>query len=87
MPISTREQIAFQMSDMNDTPAGWTHIEPLLDEAMQSLDATDRTAILLHYFETSSYRKLVKLLARVKTPPKNASAAPSTVCATHLAPF
>src|SRR5438552_16903306 len=29
----------------------WTHIEPLLDEAMHVLDDTDRAAVLLRYFE------------------------------------
>jgi RNA polymerase sigma factor (sigma-70 family) len=57
-----REQIAFQMSDMNDPSPGWTHIEPLLDEAMQSLDATDRTAILLRYFENKSLREVGEAL-------------------------
>ncbi len=57
-----REQIAFQMSDMNDTSPGWTRIEPLLDEAMQSLDATDRTAILLRYFENKSLREVGEAL-------------------------
>ncbi len=51
-----REQIAFQMSDLNDTPVDWTRIEPLLDEAMQSLDDADRTALLLRYFENKSLR-------------------------------
>lgn len=53
-----REQIAFQMSDMNDTTTDWTQIEPLLDEAMESLDETDRTAILLRYFENKSLREV-----------------------------
>jgi RNA polymerase sigma factor (sigma-70 family) len=53
-----REQIAIQMSDMNETSANWSHIEPLLDEAMQSLDQTDRTAILLRYFESKSLREV-----------------------------
>lgn len=53
-----REQIALQMSDLNDTPAGWPHIEPLLDEAMQSLDQTDRTALLLRYFENKSLKEV-----------------------------
>ena len=57
-----REQIAFQMSDMNDTSADWTHIEPLLDEAMHSLDDTDRTAILLRYFENKSLREIGEAL-------------------------
>ncbi len=42
-----REQIAFQMSNLNDSTAEWSHLEPLLDEAMESLEAADRTAILL----------------------------------------
>ena len=49
-----REQIAIQMSAPNETSAGWTEIEPLLDEAMQSLEQTDRTAILLRFFEGKS---------------------------------
>jgi len=58
-----REQIAFQMSNMNDaTAAEWTHIEPLLDEAMDSLDAADRTAILLRYFENKSLREVGEAL-------------------------
>jgi RNA polymerase sigma factor (sigma-70 family) len=57
-----REQIAFQMSDMNDTAVEWTHIEPLLDEAMQSLDEKDRAAILLRYFENKSLREVGEAL-------------------------
>jgi RNA polymerase sigma factor (sigma-70 family) len=57
-----REQIALQMSDLNDNSTGWTHIEPLLDEAMQSLDPPDRTAILLRYFENKSLREVGEAL-------------------------
>jgi RNA polymerase sigma factor (sigma-70 family) len=58
-----REQIAFQMSTMNDSPSTeWTHIEPLLDEAMDSLDAADRTAILLRFFENKSLREVGEAL-------------------------
>jgi len=57
-----REQIAFEMSDMNETSANWTQIEPLLDEAMQSLDQTDRAAILLRYFENKSLREVGEAL-------------------------
>ena len=57
-----REQIAFQMSDMNDLSADWPRIEPLLDEAMDSLDDTDRTAILLRYFENKSLREVGEAL-------------------------
>jgi RNA polymerase sigma factor (sigma-70 family) len=57
-----REQIAFQMSAMNDSASDWSHIEPLLDEAMQSLDEPDRTAILLRYFENKSLREVGEAL-------------------------
>src|SRR6185295_6094339 len=46
-----REQIAFEMNAMNATADDWTQIEPLLDEAMHALDATECTAILLRFFE------------------------------------
>src|ERR1700761_6187801 len=50
-----REQIACEMSLlMDDNPVDWTQIEPLLDEAVQSLDETDRTAIILRFFENKS---------------------------------
>ena len=47
---------------MNDPAAEWTHIEPLLDEAMDSLDAADRTAILLRFFENKSLREVGEAL-------------------------
>src|SRR5882724_6794859 len=50
-----REQIA---TEMNATTADWTHIEPLLDEAMHALDDTDRAAVLLRYFENKSLREV-----------------------------
>src|SRR5438034_874868 len=53
-----REQIATDMNAMNATAADWTHIEPLLDEAMHALDETDRSAILLRYFESKSLREV-----------------------------
>jgi len=53
-----REQIAYQMSDMNEPPAEWAQIEPLLDEAMESLEPTDRAAVLLRYFENKTLREV-----------------------------
>src|SRR5204863_1977081 len=50
-----REQIA---TEINATAADWTHIEPLLDEAMHALDDTDRAAVLLRYFENKSLREV-----------------------------
>jgi RNA polymerase sigma factor (sigma-70 family) len=53
-----REQIASEMNAMNATTADWTHIEPFLDEAMHTLDETDRAAVLLRYFENKSLREV-----------------------------
>ena len=53
-----REQIAVEMNNMNATANDWTHIEPLLDDAMAALDETDRSAILLRYFENKSLREV-----------------------------
>jgi RNA polymerase sigma factor (sigma-70 family) len=53
-----REQIATETNAMNATTADWTHIEPFLDEAMHTLDETDRAAVLLRYFENKSLREV-----------------------------
>ena len=53
-----REQVAYETSAMNATAEDWSHIEPLLDEAMQALDDTDRAAVLLRYFEKKSLREV-----------------------------
>ncbi len=52
-----REQIAPRMDAMEDV-ADWTHIGPLLDEAMHALDEADRSAVLLRYFENRSLREV-----------------------------
>jgi len=52
-----RERLAVEMAAMN-TATDWTHIEPLLDDAMEALDETDRAAILLRYFENKSLREV-----------------------------
>ena len=57
-----REQIAVEMNNMNATANEWTHIEPLLDDAMAALDETDRSAILLRYFENKSFREVGQTL-------------------------
>ncbi len=53
-----REQIATQMNAIDATAADWEQIEPLLDEAMQALEETDRTAILLRFFGNKSLREV-----------------------------
>jgi RNA polymerase sigma factor (sigma-70 family) len=57
-----REQIAVEMTNMNATSADWTQIEPLLDDAMAALDETDRSAVLLRYFENKSLREVGEAL-------------------------
>ncbi|EEF62867.1 RNA polymerase sigma factor [Pedosphaera parvula] len=57
-----REQVACELTAMNATTADWTHIAPLLDEAMHALDNTDRTAVLLRYFENKSLREVGQTL-------------------------
>ena len=57
-----REQIAVELNAMNANADDWTQIEPLLDDAMHALDATDRTAILLRFFENKSLREVGQTL-------------------------
>jgi RNA polymerase sigma factor (sigma-70 family) len=57
-----REQVACELNAMNTPAADWTHIEPLLDEAMHALDETDRAAVLLRYFENKSLREVGQTL-------------------------
>ncbi len=56
-----RERLAVEMAAMN-TASDWIQIEPLLDEAMDALDETDRAAILLRYFENKSLREVGQTL-------------------------
>ena len=63
-----REQIAVEMQNMSATESGagvppaWSEIEKFLDEAMESLDETDRSAVLLRYFENKSLRDVGEAL-------------------------
>lgn len=57
-----REQTASHLDAMNATDNNWTQVEPLLDEAMHALDDTDRTAVLLRYFENKSLREVGETL-------------------------
>src|SRR6266481_6141126 len=57
-----REQIATEMNAVNATATDWTHIEPILDEAMHALEDGDRAAVLLRYFENKSLREVGEAL-------------------------
>jgi RNA polymerase sigma factor (sigma-70 family) len=51
--------VAAESAD-NDPP--WVEIEPLVDEAVASLNQTDRTAILLRFFEDRSFQEVATVL-------------------------
>ncbi|MEO7299389.1 MAG: sigma-70 family RNA polymerase sigma factor [Verrucomicrobiota bacterium] len=57
-----REKVAHELTTMNATADDWTEIEPFLDEAMHALDATDRAAVLLRYFENKTLREVGETL-------------------------
>ena len=57
-----REQIAVEMNNMNATVNDWAQIEPLLDDAMAALEETDRSAVLLRFFENKSLREVGEAL-------------------------
>jgi len=51
-----REQTAVGIAAMNSAPSPWPQVEPLLDEAMESLGDADRRAVLLRFFENQPLR-------------------------------
>lgn len=53
-----REHAAAEIAEMKPNPPQWDGVEPLLDEAVESLPALDRTAILLRYFQNKSLREV-----------------------------
>ncbi len=54
-----REQEAAYMNALNDSPDDlWQQLAPVLDETIDSLDAPDRQAILLRFFERRDFRSI-----------------------------
>jgi len=47
---------------MNSDSADWSQIEPILDEAMDTLEESERSAVLLRYFENKSLREVGQAL-------------------------
>lgn len=55
----TRERRAMELQE--NSPADetqWNLVRPVLDEALDALDETDRRAVLLRYFQEASYREV-----------------------------
>jgi RNA polymerase sigma factor (sigma-70 family) len=57
-----RELEAVEAAALGVSDSPWAAIEPLLDEAVSSLDAGDRAAVLLRYFEDKSFREIGAIL-------------------------
>ncbi len=60
---AAREQEAYMQSTLNQPDAdAWTRLAPLLDDAMNELGETDRTALVLRYFENKTAREIAAAL-------------------------
>jgi len=57
-----REQEAARMQELNRDSADWDRIAPFLDEALARLPETDRSALLLRYFEKKPAREIAATL-------------------------
>ncbi|MEO7298385.1 MAG: TIGR03435 family protein [Verrucomicrobiota bacterium] len=58
-----REQEAYMQSTLNEPDAAaWEQLAPLLDEAMTSLNETDRNALALRFFENKSALEIAAAL-------------------------
>ena len=57
-----REQTASEIAAMKSTPSPWAQVEPLLDEALATLNETDRHALLERYFANKSLREVGETL-------------------------
>lgn len=53
-----REQTASEIAAMQTPDSTWSHIAPLLDEAVAALPDSDRTALVLRFFEQKSLREI-----------------------------
>ncbi|MBC7366707.1 MAG: sigma-70 family RNA polymerase sigma factor, partial [Undibacterium sp.] len=53
-----REQTALEIAAMQTPDSSWSHVEPLLDEAVAALPDPDRTAIVLRFFENKNLREI-----------------------------
>jgi RNA polymerase sigma factor (sigma-70 family) len=54
-----RERQAFEMNTLNQpSESDWEQLAPLLDDALDELDATDHDAVVLRFFERLELRKI-----------------------------
>lgn len=57
-----REQTSAEIAAMNAAEPDWNDLAPMLDEAMETLPAKDRSAILLRFFENKNLREIGQVL-------------------------
>jgi RNA polymerase sigma factor (sigma-70 family) len=57
-----REQIAVELADMKSPDPQWKEIEPLLEDAIETLNEKERSSLLLRYFENKSLREVGEAL-------------------------
>jgi RNA polymerase sigma factor (sigma-70 family) len=53
-----REQTAMEMTSLHESADPWTHLAPALDDAVSQLNARDREAIVLRFFERLDLRTI-----------------------------
>ncbi len=53
-----REHAAYELSTMNPAPSVWEKLAPSLDEALETLNPDDRSALLLRFFENKPLREV-----------------------------
>src|SRR5215471_18335241 len=54
-----RERLAVEMNALNESSeVNWKQLAPVLDEAMDELDTTDRDALVLRFFERREFRAI-----------------------------
>src|SRR5262245_40762701 len=54
--VANGTQAMQELRDRQNDDTDWTHIQPVLDEAIDSLEDTDREAVLLRFFKNLDFR-------------------------------
>lgn len=55
-----REHAAYELSTMHPVPSVWEKLAPQLDEALETLNPRDRSALLLRYFENKPQTRILR---------------------------
>ena len=55
-----RENISCEMKTIHDSDIDWGRIAPCIDEAVDSLSETDRSSVLLRFYENRGYSEIAR---------------------------